>query len=684
MGGLLLIKKIACIFISILFITMIFSIVHAEPLYLDRKVIKNFPTSSCDFFSEDVIDDIGWYTSLVLDNNNFPHISYYDYTNGDLKYAYWTGSEWNIQSVDIWGNVGRYSSITLNKEGHPHISYYDYTNGDLKYAYWTGSSWSIKKVDGDGKVGLYTSIALDSSGLPHISYCDYTKRALKYAHWDGNSWNKKIIDDTGIICMSEYFGDYTSIAIDSKDYVHISYCDSGKFDLKYAYQYDSTWGIEVVDSYGDVGQYSSIVLDDNDNPHIGFGYFGHNNDLKFDLKYAVKTNDNWNVETVDSEGDIRKWISLKLDTENLPHISYYDYYEGSLKYTFNSGSDWVFDTIESEGSTGCFNSLCLDSNNNPSISFYNWGGKALKYASLKQNDWDIQTIEIDDNSDFLDQKQSYCCGWADEIAEGRPMAQSFIPTYSVLTRVELMIVRRNNPGGITISIRDDLDGENLISIYFSSNEIAEDMSWKNIDFQDIKVNLYQTYYIVCESEDTENQIDTYWWYFGIYDPYPDGNAWIQDGNWKVLSISGFPDQDIGFKTFGLNTDIPGNPTIDGPIRGKVRSEITYKIQSSDPDGDDISYCIDWGEGDLEYTNFYPSGEKISVNHTWNKIKTYLIRVKAIDIHGTESGWTTLEVSIPGNKIFFKNTILGFLWHIFNNPIYKRYLKILSSSIFEIY
>ena len=675
MGELILIKKIACALISILFISMIFSIVNAETLYLDKKVIKNFPSSSCDSFPEDVIDDVGWYTSLVLDKNNFPHISYYDYTNGDLKYAYWTGSSWNIQSVDIWGNVGRYSSITLNKEGHPHISYYDYTNKDLKYAYWTGSYWSIKKVDGDGKVGLYTSIVLDSLGLPHISYCDYTKRALKYAYWDGSSWDKKTIDNSGTICMSEYFGDYTSIAIDSEDHVHISYCDNGNFDLKYAYQYDSTWRIEVVDSYGNVGQYSSIVLDDNDNPHIGFGYFSLNNSLKFDLKYAVKTNDNWNVEIIDSEGDIRKWISIKLDTENLPHISYYDYYEGSLKYTYNSGSDWVFDTVETEGSTGCFNSLCLDSSNNPSISYYDWGSKALKFALLQQNDWDIQIVEIDDNTDFLDQEQSYCCGWSDEIAEGRPIAQSFIPTYSVLTRAELIIVRRLKPGGITISIRENLDGGNLISTYFSSSEIAEDMSWKKIDFQDIKVNPNQTYYIVCESEDTEIQEDTYWWYFGINDPYPDGKAWIKDGKWKVLSISGFPNQDIGFKTFGLNTDIPSNPTIEGPSRGNVREEITYKFQSTDPDGDDISYCIDWGEGDLEYTNFYPSGNKISVNHTWNKISSYLIQVKAIDINGAESGWTTFEVSIPRYNIFFKNTILGFLGRIFNNLIYKRYLQI---------
>jgi len=89
----------------------------------------------------DSTGDVGFFTSLTAVNGN-PGISYCDLTNYDLKFAratHATGSSWGTPvTVDSGGvgAVGKYTSLAV-VNGNPAVSYYDETNGDLKYAYYT-------------------------------------------------------------------------------------------------------------------------------------------------------------------------------------------------------------------------------------------------------------------------------------------------------------------------------------------------------------------------------------------------------------------------------------------------------------------------------------------------------------------------------------------------------------------
>ncbi|MBS2025853.1 MAG: hypothetical protein JST92_25915, partial [Deltaproteobacteria bacterium] len=78
-------------------------------------------------------------------------------------------------------DVGEYTSIAAAANGDLYISYYDVTNGDLKFASrygGTNASWNAPiTIDGSdasgahtGDVGMYSSIALTSTGVPAIAY----------------------------------------------------------------------------------------------------------------------------------------------------------------------------------------------------------------------------------------------------------------------------------------------------------------------------------------------------------------------------------------------------------------------------------------------------------------------------------------------------------------------------------
>ena len=121
-------------------------------------------------------------------------------------------------------------------------------------------------------------------------------------------------------------------------------------------------------------------------------------------------------------------------------------------------------------------------------------------------------------------------------------------------------------------------------------------------------------------------------------------------------------------------DPPTAPTINGPDKGIPGVEYCWTLQSVDPDGDDIKFIIEWGDGSSEVTACYPSGQAVEVCHIYSDQGVYTIRVKAVDcLSGLESSWSTLTVTMPRNRAI-NNPFLNFLHNHPNLfPILQRLL-----------
>lgn len=102
---------------------------------------------------------------------------------------------------------------------------------------------------------------------------------------------------------------------------------------------------------------------------------------------------------------------------------------------------------------------------------------------------------------------------------------------------------------------------------------------------------------------------------------------------------------------------PDDPAITGATQGNTGEQYDYTLSTNDPDGDPVYFWVDWGDStNTGWVGPFPSGTQTIEKHTWSTDDTYTIQVKAKDTWNMESGWTTLEVTMPKN-VFVRQSVI---------------------------
>jgi hypothetical protein len=120
------------------------------------------------------------------------------------------------------------------------------------------------------------------------------------------------------------------------------------------------------------------------------------------------------------------------------------------------------------------------------------------------------------------------------------------------------------------------------------------------------------------------------WYYDKYETFEWGALW------------GNPDLTMAPVTISHPPETPDAP--DGPEYGIPEEEYEFFASTTDPEGDQISYMFDWGDGEFsEWVGPFNSGETASAFHTWAELGDYEVKVLARDAWGRLSEWSDVTV-----------------------------------------
>ena len=144
---------------------------------------------------------------------------------------------------------------------------------------------------------------------------------------------------------------------------------------------------------------------------------------------------------------------------------------------------------------------------------------------------------------------------------------------------------------------------------------------------------------------------------------------VPDGTSYLIGVSAMDESfnvgsDESNSTFSINNNKnypPTNPQVIGPSALGNEINFNFTATTTDPEGDQISYMWDWGDGNFTaWLGPVNSGESVTTSYAWRDDGNYSIRVIAKDIYEGVSNWSVHPISIAP-QINFSNVQLGHIY-----------------------
>jgi Chaperone of endosialidase/Head domain of trimeric autotransporter adhesin len=222
-------------------------------------------------------NNIGTYNDALLVQGN-PAIAYTDTTAGDLYYVRATnaqGSAWGVPVRVATGGsavVGYYPSMALLAGNLPAISYYDSTNGDLKFVRAldvNGAAWAAPvTVVSTGTTGSHGVLVVKDIGggdlRPFIAYLDSEDYLIKVVRGDGTgtTWGSPVTPVAGPSGFSYWVAPAFDMIVNGSALKLLYYhpTDGKLYDVQTTTSAGTTWGTPVQRRTGMDESASNVTL----------------------------------------------------------------------------------------------------------------------------------------------------------------------------------------------------------------------------------------------------------------------------------------------------------------------------------------------------------------------------------------------------------------------------------------
>ncbi len=364
-------------------------------------------------------DDVGMWTSLVLDASGKPRVAYYDLTNKALKYAAYDGSTWSISTVykQTDQEAGRYAKMLMLGD-KPVIAFQVLEKGSSGFAVsriklakaksatpGAASDWDFEDVLVNSETPCRARLCKGSQVcVASTLQCADKGSGCSPACASGqacvNATCEAILDANKLDTYPEAIGDYISIAKGPQGTIGVVFYDRIHGNLVQVRNDGGKWVDAILDGQssatpptdtGDVGMGASLAIDSAGDWHISYA-----NGFTEALEYmkVVGGTAPATPEVVDDgmgldSGPFTDGMHIVGDDSQIVvtsagevHIAYQDATAGTLRYAVgtasNTGHTWTRKASQQDGFAGFFPAQVATGSTTMLVNWWRKGGAKIE------------------------------------------------------------------------------------------------------------------------------------------------------------------------------------------------------------------------------------------------------------------------------------------------------------------